>query len=105
MAEPTAVFGTALLDVASGETTRDAVVLVEAGRVVASGARDAVTVPRDARRVDGDGLTLLPGLTDCHVHFRSLGNGRNLEEQLQTPPSLSVLNAVPAARSTRCGPD
>ncbi|MDR0360520.1 MAG: amidohydrolase family protein [bacterium] len=100
MAEPTAIYGAALLDPASGETARNAVVLVEEGRVVASGPGDGVAVPRDARRVDAEGLTLLPGLTDCHVHFRSLGNGRDLEEQLQTPPSLSVLNAVPAARST-----
>ena len=100
MAEPTAIFGAALCDPASGETARDAVVLVEDGRVVASGHRDTVVVPRDARRVDAEGLTLLPGLVDCHVHLRSRGDGRDLAEQLATPPSLWVLNSVPAARAT-----
>lgn len=100
MAEAVAVFGDALLDPVSGETTTRPVVLIEEGRVRAAGPRDRVDVPRHAAGVDASGLTLLPGLVDCHVHLRSLGNGRNLEEQLGTPPSLQVLNAVPAARQT-----
>ena len=96
----TAVYGDALLDPATEELTPRAVVLIERGRVVASGARDLVAVPRDAEVVDTGGLTLLPGLVDCHVHLRSRGNGRDLAEQLQTPPSLWILNAVPAARAT-----
>jgi imidazolonepropionase-like amidohydrolase len=97
---PTAVFADALYDPATAETTRPAAVLIEDGRVVAAGPRDQVHVPADAERVDAEGLTLLPGLIDCHVHFRSRGNGRDLVEQLQTPPSMWVLNAVPAARAT-----
>src|SRR5215510_3770082 len=97
---PTAVFADALLDPATAETTRPAAVLIDGGRVVAAGRRDQVHVPADAERVDAEGLTLLPGLIDCHVHLRSRGNGRDLAEHLQTPPSLWVLNAVPAARAT-----
>jgi imidazolonepropionase-like amidohydrolase len=95
-----AVFGDALLDPASGETVPSPVVLIAEGRVRAAGPRDQVAVPRDAARVDGEGLTLLPGLVDCHVHLRSRGNGRDLEEQLSTPPSLYLLQTVPAARQT-----
>jgi imidazolonepropionase-like amidohydrolase len=97
---PTAVFADALLDPATAETTRPAAVLIDGGVVVAAGRRDQVHVPADAERVDAEGLTLLPGLIDCHVHLRSRGNGRDLAEHLQTPPSLWVLNAVPAARAT-----
>jgi imidazolonepropionase-like amidohydrolase len=68
--------------------------------VTAAGARDQVSVPADAITVDAEGLTLLPGLVDAHVHLRSRGNGRDLAEQLSTPPSMWVLNAVPAARAT-----
>ncbi len=96
----TAVFGDDLLDPRSGETVRDAVVVLEAGRVRAAGPRATVSVPADATRVDGEGLTLLPGLVDCHVHLRSTGTGRDLGEWLSTPPSLWVLQAVPAARLT-----
>ncbi|HSR24319.1 MAG TPA: amidohydrolase family protein [Candidatus Eisenbacteria bacterium] len=97
---PTAVLADAIYDPETAETARPAAVLIDAGRVVAAGRRDQVHVPADARRVDAEGLTLLPGLIDCHVHLRSRGNGRDLAEQLQTPPSLWVLNAVPAARAT-----
>jgi imidazolonepropionase-like amidohydrolase len=96
----TAIFGDALLDPATEELTPSAVVVIEDDRVVASGRRDGVAVPKDAVRVDAEGLTLLPGLVDCHVHLRSRGTGRDLAEQLSTPPSLWVLNAVPAARAT-----
>jgi imidazolonepropionase-like amidohydrolase len=95
-----AIFGDGLLDPATGETTRSAVVLVEDGRVKAAGARAGIQVPGDATRVDAEGLTLLPGLIDCHVHLRSRGNGRDLTEWLATPPSLWVLQTVPAARLT-----
>jgi imidazolonepropionase-like amidohydrolase len=97
---PTAVFADALYDPATAETVRPATVLIDGGRVLAAGPRDQVHVPADAERVDAEGLTVLPGLIDCHVHLRSRGNGRDLAEQLQTPPSLWVLNAVPAARAT-----
>jgi imidazolonepropionase-like amidohydrolase len=96
----TAIFGDALLDPATEELTKSAVVLVEDGLVTASGARDRVAVPADAVHVDAEGLTLLPGLVDAHVHLVSQGNGRDLAEQLSTPPSLWVLNTVPATRAT-----
>src|SRR2546421_3405487 len=96
----TAVFGDALLAPETGDPARHAVVVVEDGRVSAAGARDGIRVPAGAEKVDAEGLTLLPGLIDCHVHMRSRGTGRDLAEQLQTPPSLWVLNTVPAARAT-----
>src|SRR5215469_8000000 len=96
----TAVLGDALLDPETEQLTPGAVVLIDGGRVLAAGPRDRVAVPADAARVDAEGLTLLPGLIDCHVHLRSRGNGRDLAEQLATPPSLWWLNAVPAARAT-----
>jgi imidazolonepropionase-like amidohydrolase len=96
----TAIHGDALLDPATEEVTRNAVVLIEGGLVTAAGSRDHVSVPADAITVDAEGLTLLPGLIDAHVHLRSRGNGRDLAEQLSTPPSMWVLNAVPAARAT-----
>src|SRR5216683_699087 len=100
MAMPTAVYADALYDPATAETARPAAVLIDRGMVLAAGARGGVSVPADATRVDAEGLTLLPGLIDCHVHLRSKGNGRDLTEWLGTPPSLWVLQTVPAARLT-----
>jgi imidazolonepropionase-like amidohydrolase len=96
----TAVFADALYDPVTEETTRPATVLVEEGRIAAAGARDQVRVPADADRVDAEGLTLLPGLIDLHVHLCVAGRGVDLGERLATPPSLVILQAVEACRRT-----
>jgi len=96
----TAVLGDALLDPATGKTTRDAVVLIEDGKVTRAGSRDGTQVPRDAQTIDASGLTLLPGLIDCHVHLTSLGEGLDFARELTTPPPPELMRAVRAARRT-----
>ena len=95
-----AVAADALLNPATGETTREAVVVIENGRVTRAGKRDGVPVPRDAETIDAEGLTLLPGLIDCHVHLTSLGEGVDFARELTTPPTLELMRAVRAARKT-----
>ena len=46
------------------------VVLVRDGKIAAVGPRGRVTIPRDARQIDGQGGYLVPGLADFHVHLR-----------------------------------
>lgn len=53
----------------TGAAVRVADVLVDGGRVVAVGRE--LPAPDDARRVDGRGKTLIPGLHDLHTHLRS----------------------------------
>lgn len=96
----TAVFADALYDPATAETARPAVVLIEEGRVVAAGRRDQVHLPADAEPIDAEGLTVLPGLIDCHVHLCFAGRGLDMGERLMTPPSLTVLQAVESCRKT-----
>ena len=96
----TAVFGDALLDPATGETAREAVVVIEDGHVTRAGSRDGTQIPRDAERIDAEGLTLLPGLIDCHVHLTNLGEGLDFARELTTPPTLKLMRAVRAARRT-----
>jgi len=95
-----AVQADGLLDPATGETARDAVVVIEDGRVTRAGRRAVVQVPRDADTIDGSGLTILPGLIDCHVHLTSLGEGLDFARELTTPPTLELMRAVRAARKT-----
>ncbi len=90
----------ALLDPATGETTPDAVILIDNGRVTKAGPRASVQVPRDAESVDASDLTVLPGLIDCHVHLTSLGEGLDFTRELTTPPTFELMRAVRAARRT-----
>lgn len=43
-------------------------VIVDRGRIVAVGPSASVKVPARARRIAGIGMTLVPGLWDCHMH-------------------------------------
>ena len=95
-----AVVGDALLNPATGEVTREAVVVIENGRVTRAGKRDGVALPRDAETIDAEGLTLLPGLIDCHVHLCSLGEGVDFARDLTTPPTFELMRTVRAARKT-----
>jgi imidazolonepropionase-like amidohydrolase len=89
-----------LLDPASGETVQEAVVLVEDGHVRAAGRRASISVPADSEQIDASGLTILPGLIDCHVHLTMLGEGFDLARRLTTPPTLELMQAVQGARRT-----
>ena len=51
------------------EVTRDAFVLCEDGRIVATGRmRDLPRLDGDVEELDGRGLSAIPGLVDCHTH-------------------------------------
>jgi imidazolonepropionase-like amidohydrolase len=95
-----AVYADGLLDPASGDTTREAAVLIQDGHVTHAGRRANVQVPRDAEVIDATGLTVLPGLIDCHVHLTLLGEGLDFARELTTPPTLELMRAVRSARRT-----
>lgn len=58
-----------VLDVATGTATAHRDVLVEDGRIARLAAAGTVEPPAGAKRIDGSGGTLLPGLVDMHVHL------------------------------------
>jgi imidazolonepropionase-like amidohydrolase len=68
MAEHIVIRGAGLLDVDAGEVLQGRQVLVENGRVEAILGADDPS-PDGARIVDLAGLTVVPGLIDCHSHL------------------------------------
>lgn len=65
---------TAFVDVSVIPMDRDRVmvhqtVIVSNGRIAALGPSATTLIPRGARRIDGRGKFLLPGLADMHVHL------------------------------------
>src|SRR5919109_219876 len=71
--EPAIVFTNVNLITMNDEGVRRAyTVLVQGDRIVAIGRNDEVVIPPDARRIDGGGRYLLPGLVDAHVHLEDL---------------------------------
>lgn len=76
----------------TAEAPRAEAVLVVDGRIayVGSSAEVLRRAPPDARKVDLDGLTVLPGLTDSHAHLSGIG-WRELYFDLTGVESLAAL--------------
>jgi imidazolonepropionase-like amidohydrolase len=64
-----AIVGGRMIDVATGQSTDDAVILISGGKILKVGAKTAVTVPAGAKVIHAEGKTILPGLWDMHAHF------------------------------------
>ena len=64
------------------------VVLNDAGRIEEVGPRAAITIPPGATTYDVTGLTLMPGLIDCHDHLSS--HGTSLAERFALAEPIST---------------
>ncbi len=87
-----------LIDGRGGPPVTDGAVLVEAGRIVAAGARATVTARPDATAIDARGGWILPGLIDTHVHV--MLEGLNIPKMLTTPFSYNFYKALSHMRRT-----
>jgi imidazolonepropionase-like amidohydrolase len=93
-----AIVGATVIDGRGGAPISRGVILIEDGVIAKVGTEAATTVPRDAAVIDLDGLYLLPGLIDGHVH---LSGRRTMDPQLEifTGPGLMTARAVADARA------
>ena len=66
-----AIDGVTVVPMTSDTLLRETTVLVRDGRIVAIGPAAGVRLPPDARRIDGRGKFLIPGLADMHTHLYS----------------------------------
>jgi NAD(P)H-dependent flavin oxidoreductase YrpB (nitropropane dioxygenase family)/imidazolonepropionase-like amidohydrolase len=75
-ARPTmALVGGRVLDGYGGPPIENGVVLIAGERIVAVGREADVRVPAGIPIVDTNGMTVMPGLIDMHVHLQILGHG------------------------------
>ena len=63
-----------MIDGYEGPPIHDGVVLIAGDRIVAVGPRSAVTVPPGTTVIDTEGMSVLPGLMDMHVHLMLIGH-------------------------------
>lgn len=84
----------------TGRTIERATVIIRGAKIAAVGLDRDLPLPRGATTIDGRGLTLLPGLIDCHVHF-CLGAEPDVVDAIaQETPALTLLKSSQAARQT-----
>src|SRR5881296_1957180 len=89
--------GATLIDGTGAEPVRDRAVVIERGRIgaVVRGRREG-----DATELALDGLTLLPGLINCHVHFCLGGEADPARVLFEDPVAIRTIKAVLRTKQT-----
>ena len=94
---PIAITGVRLLDGRSPDAIeRGTLVVGTDGRIAAVGAEGSVSIPAGATRIDGGGMTLVPGLMDCHVHL--IAKLEPVHDQVQRSASDLVIRGLQTGR-------
>ena len=95
-AERLALVGGRLIDGYGGEPLENSVVLIRDERVEAVGQVGMLEVPEDARVISTEGMTVLPGLWDMHVHLMIVGHS-DYDHWDRTYPERFGSDIMPAA--------
>lgn len=74
--QPLVLAGGRLIDGYGGPPLENAVVVIDGNRITAVGREGTVAIPSNARVIDTNGYTVMPGMMDMHVHLMILGHGR-----------------------------
>jgi imidazolonepropionase-like amidohydrolase len=85
--------------IGDGQILENATVLVEGERIVKV-AQGNVAVPNDARKVSLAGMTLLPGIIDCHVHLCLDAGPDPMTSLIKESQSMIALKAARFALQT-----
>jgi imidazolonepropionase-like amidohydrolase len=72
--KPLALVGGTLIDGTGSEPIRDSVILIRGERIEKIGTTASLPVPDGYEAVSTEGLTVLPGLWDLHVHLMYAGH-------------------------------
>ncbi|HEU4687466.1 MAG TPA: hypothetical protein VFS23_03840, partial [Vicinamibacterales bacterium] len=67
--KPIALVGGALIDGTGAAPVRNSVVLIRGDRIERIGTITSLPVPGDYEQISTEGMTVLPGLWDMHVHL------------------------------------
>ncbi|WP_262694823.1 amidohydrolase family protein [Kordiimonas aquimaris] len=70
----TALKGGRIIDGNGGAPIVDGVILMDGERIIAVGNEDDINIPTGTKIIDTNGMTVMPGLIDIHVHFDILGH-------------------------------
>jgi len=82
-----------LIDGSGREPITNPVVIVKGDKIAEVGRESEIKIPEKAKMVDLGNLTILPGLTDAHVHI-SGDRSYSPAEEIITPHDLMVIRAV-----------
>jgi Amidohydrolase family len=77
--KPIAIVHARLIDGMGGPPLENATVIVRGATVEYAGPGGGATVPNDAQVIDATGKTVMPGLSDMHVHLQGAWDGVSID--------------------------
>ncbi|HET9228503.1 MAG TPA: amidohydrolase family protein, partial [Thermoanaerobaculia bacterium] len=92
----TALVGGRLIDGYGGRPLENSVVIVQDGRIREVGRVGEVAVPEGANVISTEGMSVLPGLWDMHVHLMIVGHA-DYDHWDRTYPKIFRSTIMPAA--------
>jgi len=96
---PQVIYAGAMIDVENGKILKDRVIVVEDGLISAIGSRatlSEIDVPDDATLIDLSDMTVLPGLSDSHVHLTSDATIHGYKRLTVSTPRAAITGVVNA---------
>ena len=99
-----ALVGGTLIDGYGSKPVRNSVVIIEGERIKAVGQVGTLTIPRGAEVISTEGMTVLPGLWDMHVHLMINGHSDYAHWDKTYPPLMeSVIMPASAKQLLMAG--
>jgi hypothetical protein len=77
--KPIAIVHARLIDGMGGPPLEDTTVIIRGKTVEYAGPGAGATVPPDAQMIDATGKTVMPGLSDMHVHLQGAWDGTSVD--------------------------
>jgi imidazolonepropionase-like amidohydrolase len=94
----TALVGGTLIDGFGGPPIRNSIILVEGERITAVGQAGTLAVPTGAEVISTEGMSVLPGLWDMHVHLMLNGHADYAHWDRTYPPLFEPVIMPASAR-------
>jgi len=74
---PVVISGIRVIDGLGGEPAENQDIVIFDAKIAAMGPSGSLDAPRDALKIDGSGMTAMPGLIDMHIHLKGGWTGGN----------------------------
>jgi len=100
------IYAGAMVDVETGKVLQDRVIVVEDGLISAIGSKatiDEIDLPEDAALIDLSDMTVLPGLSDSHVHLTSDATVHGYKRLTVSTPRAAITGVVNAEKTLMAG--
>ena len=100
------IYAGEMVDVETGKVLRDRVIVVEDGLISAIGSKatiDEIDLPENAALIDLSNMTVLPGLSDSHVHLTSDATVHGYKRLTISTPRAAITGVVNAKKTLMGG--